>query len=168
MFVFFCIFELFNFSMLLFPNEIAASISQYIYSKYSIGFSFNITIIQSAIWIAITYIMIRYYQTNIYIERQYGYISRLEDKVAKIIKEPCFKRESENYLNNYPAVLDVIHVFYTWVIPILIIAINVIKSIMEWVNLVNIFGVLFDTLCCVFCVILTIMYLIMIHPRVHS
>ena len=66
LFVVFCIFELLNFSMLLFHEKITASISQYILSQYNISVDFSIAILQSAIWIALSYIMIRYYQTNIY------------------------------------------------------------------------------------------------------
>jgi len=165
LFVVFCVLELLNFSMLLFPNEIAKSISQYVYSTYEITFNFNIAILQSAIWIALIYTMIRYYQTNIYVERQYGYIALLEDKISKILHEKCFKRESDNYLNKYPKVLDLISIFYTWIIPILIIIVNVAKSFFEWRNLVDVFGGIFDTICCAFCAILTIMYLIMLHPH---
>lgn len=165
LFVIFCVLELLNFSMLLFPSEIAESISQYIYSTYEVTFNFNISLLQSAIWIVLSYTMIRYYQTNIYIERQYGYIALLEDKISKILHEKCFKRESDNYLDKYPKVLDLISIFYTWIIPALIIVVNVAKSIFEWRNLVNIWGVVFDTVCCAFCVILTVMYLIMMHPR---
>lgn len=165
LFVTFCIFELLNFTMLLFPNEIVTCLSAYIKTQYKVGFSFNVAIIQSALWTVITYVMIRYYQTNIYIERQYGYISTLEDKIAKIINEPCFKRESDNYLDKYPMVLNLISSFYTWVIPILIIMVNGLKVIIEWKNQINSFGVLFDTLCCIFNAILTIMYLLMIHSR---
>lgn len=87
LFVVFCVLELLNFSMLLFPSEIAESISQYIYSTYEVTFNFNISLLQSAIWIVLSYTMIRYYQTNIYIERQYGYIALLEDKISKILHE---------------------------------------------------------------------------------
>lgn len=163
--VVFCIFEILNFSMLLFPEKITASISQYILSQYNIKFDFSIAILQSAIWIVLSYIMIRYYQTNIYIERQYKYIAILEDKISIMLKEPCFKRESDNYLEKYPIVLDLISVFYTWIIPLLIIVINVGKLSMEFRTTSNLWSAIFDTLCCGFTVVLTIMYLVMMHPR---
>jgi hypothetical protein len=165
LFVVFCIFEILNFSMLLFPEKITASISQYILSQYNIKFDFSIAILQSAIWIVLSYIMIRYYQTNIYIERQYKYIAILEDKISIMLKEPCFKRESDNYLEKYPIVLDLISVFYTWIIPLLIIVINVGKLSMEFRTTSNLWSAIFDTLCCGFTVVLTIMYLVMMHPR---
>lgn len=165
LFVVFCIFELLNFFMLLFPEKITASISQYIFSKYNVTFDFNIVILQSAIWTALSYIMIRYYQTNIYIERQYKYIDVLEDKISTMLKEPCFKRESDNYLEKYPIVLDLIYVFYTWIIPLLIIIINIGKILIEFRSVSNFWSVMFDTLCCIFTAILTIMYLAMMHAH---
>ena len=105
------------------------------------------------------------YQTNIYIERQYKYIAVLEDKISTMLKETCFKRESDNYLEKYPIVLDLISIFYTWIIPLLIIIINIGKLWMEFRTASNLWSVIFDTLCCGFTAVLTIMYLAMMHPR---
>ena len=93
------------------------------------------------------------------------FIVPLQGRDLLMLKEPCFKRESDNYLEKYPIVLDLISVFYTWIIPLLIIVINVGKLSMEFRTTSNLWSAIFDTLCCGFTVVLTIMYLVMMHPR---
>lgn len=165
LFVAVCIFELLNLFMLLFPNEIAKSITQYIHTTYQVVFNFNIASLQSAVWIALSYTIVRYFQSNIYIERQYSYIGILEDRLSEILDEPSFNRETDNYLNDYPKVLDLIHVFYTWVIPVSIIVLNIMKSVCEWRLMVDFWSVVFDTICSGFCIVLTVLYLMMLHPK---
>lgn len=165
LFVAVCIAELLNLSMLLFPGEIGESVRKYIYTTYRVTFEFDPAYLQSAIWIVVTYALVRYFQTNIYIERQYGYIAMLEERLSQMLNEKCFDRESSNYLDEYPKVLDMIHVFYTWLIPISIVLVCVIKSIREWVHVTNYGCVVFDSVFSIFCVVLTILYLCMLHPR---
>lgn len=142
-----CILEIFNYSMLIFSNEIVLGISKYIFSKYEMTFDISVILVQSALWIIIVYILVRYFQTNIYIERQYSYIATLEEKISKELGESCFNRESGNYLDKYPKVLDVIAFFYTWCIPLLIILVNGSKIAFELIKLGNNWSVLFDSVC---------------------
>lgn len=165
LFVALCLFELLNVVVLIFPNEFVKVVSEMINSQYQTTVSLNIAILQSAVWITITYLMVRYYQTNIYVERQYKYIALLEEKISTEINDDCFNRESTNYLTKYPKVLDLISTFYTWIIPVLIIVANTIKIIFEWIYRINIWGTLFDTFCFVFCVVLSCLYLALMHPK---
>lgn len=165
LFISLCIFELLNSLMPIFSNEIALGISDYIYSQFKMAFNISVSLVQSVFWIIIVYILVRYFQTNIYIERQYGYIAILEEKISKEIDESCFYRESKNYLDKYPKVLDVIAFFYTWCIPALIVVVNVYIIIFQWKNKLDIYYMLFDSICCLFSMILTVLYLCMMHPR---
>jgi len=151
--------------MLIFSNEIVLGISEYIYSQYEMTFSISVVLVQSALWIIIVYILVRYFQTNIYIERQYGYIATLEEIISKEINESCFNRESNNYLENYPKILDVIAFYYTWGIPALIIFVNGTKITFEWLNPANIWSTLFDSFFCLFSMVLTVLYLCAMHSQ---
>ena len=126
---------------------------------FEIGLSF----FQCTIWIAITYTLVRYFQTMIHIERQYKYIAVIEQEVSRQLEWPSFDRESNSYLKNYPKALDLIHVFYTWIIPLLLILINLLKIALEAQNGTTIFPFIFDTICCLFCTVLSILYLIFMH-----
>ena len=83
------------------------------------------TILQTLLWVLVAYTLIRYVQHNTYIERQYAYIEELESSISKSLEGAKFDRESKNYLNEYPIVLDVIDIFYKWFAPILFITINI-------------------------------------------
>lgn len=89
------------------------------------------SLIQTFLWIMILYFSVKYCQSNIYIERQYKYIERLEKTITNNIKDYTFNRESENYLEEYPFVLNFIDVFYTWIVPLLFIIVNTIRMFIE-------------------------------------
>ena len=60
------------------------------------------TIIQTLIWLLIVYVMIRYIQDMLYIERQYTYLDKLEKEISNLTTTRIFSREGENYQKDYP------------------------------------------------------------------
>jgi hypothetical protein len=89
--------------------------TQRYYHNFSISkkqifhYYFNCTaIIQTFIWVIAFYLFIRYFQTNIYIERHYSYIMQLEQDISKELQSNIFNRERKNYLQSYPLILDII------------------------------------------------------------
>ena len=115
------------------------------------------------IWIVIAYISVRYIQAVIYIERQYTYISIIEKEVSEIIEWDYFNRESGFYLGKYPKILDLVHIFYTWIIPILIMLINILKILLEIISFTTILPLVFDLICCVFCIVIFLLYQFFMH-----
>lgn len=160
--------ELLNLALLLFPTIVMDSLSLYVDSQYQFKLDLSVNILQSTIWIAITYILVRYFQSNIYIERQYSYISKIEEQLAASLNEPLLKRESDSYLDNYPTVLNIIDFFYKWIVPILFIAINVFKIGNEVFCQGLNAGVAFDCVLCAGIVILIIFYLKMMHTQANT
>lgn len=158
-----CLAILFNLIFLIYPDEIIDILSQFFNNNYSITISITYIIIQSSCWILITYLLIQYLHKNIYVERQYTYLKNLEEEIGNELKTKVFNRESGNYLNNYPLILDVLDYFYKWFLPIAIVLINGIKLYYEYVNKVCLFLKITDTLCFSFIFLLIVLYLKMLH-----
>jgi hypothetical protein len=106
----------------------------------------------------------KYMQTSIYIERQYKYIEKLETEISKCF-ETNFDRESCSYENNYPLVLNTIHIIYAWIFPILSSLIIILKIYFEIKQNTNIIPLIFDTIIAVMIVLLNIFYLIFLHKK---
>lgn len=163
LFVYVCVFELINFVMLLFPQVINSALSAFLLETYKVSLSDLLGLLPTGIWLITTYVLVRYFQTTIYVERQYPYIEVIEAEITKETGLSCFDRESKAYLSNYPKVLDLIHIFYTWMIPVLLQVINTVKIILEWKVTAGIATTWVNTLIYVFLVVLTILFLIFMH-----
>lgn len=168
LFVYVCIFELLNFLMLLFPQVINSALSTFLLETYKVSVSELLGLLPTGIWLITTYVLVRYFQATIYVERQYSYIEVIETEIAKETKLFCFDRESKAYLSNYPKVLDLIHVFYTWMIPLLLQVINTVKIILEWTTTPNTVTMWVNTIIYVFLLILTILFLVFMHSPVKA
>ena len=163
LFVYVCVFELLNFLMLLFPQVINSALSAFLLEAYKVSLSELLSLLPTGIWLITTYVLVRYFQTTIYVERQYPYIEVIEAEIAKETKLVCFDRESKAYLSNYPKVLDMIHIFYTWMIPILLQVINTVKIFLEWRSVQSPVIVWVDTAIYAFLFVLTILFLAFLH-----
>ena len=163
LFVYVCVFELVNFLMLLFPQVINSALSAFLLETYKVSVSELLGLLPTGIWLITTYVLVRYFQTTIYVERQYPYIKVIEDEIAKETKLSCFDRESKAYLNNYPTALNLIHIFYTWMIPVLLQIINTVKIFLEWRAMSNAVTTWANTVIYVFLLVLTVLFLIFMH-----
>lgn len=116
-----------------------------------------IAVLQSLIWAFLAYVTIRYVQANVKVERDYFYIHQLEEQLG-------IGRDGENYLNNYPVVLDFIDFFYKKMYPLSLIVWIFAKSVLEWINPNK------EVVCCVvdsmiglFIIALTVLYMAFLH-----
>lgn len=126
------------------------------------------TILQTLLWVLVAYTLIRYVQHNTYIERQYAYIEELESSISKSLEGAKFDRESKNYLNEYPIVLDVIDIFYKWFAPILFITINISRIVIEWKERGISLATICDSAICSLIFIVSLFYILAIHPKVYK
>ena len=76
-------------------------------------------------------LIIKYYQVNLLIEKQYEYINSIENRINSIIGEEIITREGKDYVLNYPIVKDIIHSIYTIVFPIIILSYSVFRIIRQ-------------------------------------
>ncbi|MCI8307071.1 MAG: hypothetical protein HFH14_03375 [Lachnospiraceae bacterium] len=143
-FIILCILEAFSFLLLIRPEQVLNLIIDSINSQLDITLTFGNTILQTLLWILIIYVMIRYIQDVFYIERQYSYIGSLEAAMESLMQDAIkesktlsvnsklFLRESDNYLTDYPIVLNLIDLFYKTLIPVIFIVINTVRIYNEW------------------------------------
>lgn len=119
-------------------------------------------VIQTLLWILVLYVFMRYCQLNIYVERQYKYLSDIENELLE--NGLKISREGKNYNENYPVVLCVIDFLYKWFFPILFLGINVIRISTEicW-NTWSV-SIVCDLLIAIATVCLSISYILTLHP----
>lgn len=125
-----CILEALSFLMTIRPSDILNIFTGGIKEKLDITLNLSSNILQTLIWISITYVTIRYVQDVLYIERQYDYMALLEKELSESMN--VFKREGEHYQNDYPMVLNFIDLFYKMLSPVLFLTINTVRVVFEW------------------------------------
>ena len=148
------IFEVLNIIFLYQPLEFAKIIQNSLNLSQNIKIestSFLVTSLQIVISVAISYLLIRYFQSNIWAERQYSYISKLENELTAKADTDIFCRESAEYSRNYPFVLNIIDIFYKFIIPLILLLLHLVKicSFLEVIthnfNIVSFIEIIIDT-----------------------
>lgn len=164
-FVCLCILETVAYLWALDPEKMKAALQSY---EILSGFvNLGHEIIQTFLWMMIVYVLIRYVQDMVYVERQYGYLTKLEIKISSIVADEMFSRESDNYLKEYPKILNLIDLFYKMVMPVLFLFINLVHIIMEWQYAQkNVLSVLCDSFLFAVIFIITWFYFFWIHPDI--
>lgn len=162
-----CILEAISFWLLIQPEKVFELLTDGINNGLDVTLSLSNTIMQTLLWIVTVYILIRYIQDVLYVERQYGYLSVLEKQISELNEIDIFKRESDNYLSNYPIVLNLIDLFYKTFMPILFIIINSVRIFMEWENAIQIsIALVCDTAIFSAVFIITWFYFFEIHSKI--
>lgn len=166
-FLMLCILEAISFWFLIQPEKVFQLLTDGINNGLDVSLSLSNTIMQTLLWIVTVYILIRYIQDVLYVERQYGYLSALEKQISELNEIDIFKRESDNYLSNYPIVLNLIDLFYKTFMPILFIIINSVRIFMEWENAIRIsIALVCDTAIFSAVFIITWFYFFEIHSKI--
>ena len=165
-----CFLEAASFLMLIKPAEVTKNIFENILKgQLDISIELGDAVFQTLLWIAIIYVMMRYIQDTLYVERQYPYIDSLEKKMPNLCEIDVFVREGENYQRNYPMVLNFIDLFYEMLAPILFLTINTIRIVTEWQSLNNVTASLTcDTILYTSLFIITWFYFFEIHSKITS
>ena len=110
--------EAFLFFLLIRPEKAFELITSRISKELNMSLQLSNSIIQTLIWLLIVYIMIRYVQDMLYVERQYLYLNKLEKEISYLSSTDIFSREGENYQKDYPIVLNLIDLFYKILMPV--------------------------------------------------
>lgn len=164
-FIMLCILEAFSFLVLIRPEKAFELIINGINQEMNMTLQLSNTIIQTLIWLLITYVMIRCVQDMLYVERQYSYLNNLENEISKSIN--VFKREGENYQENYPMVLNFIDLFYKMLMPIFFTIINMIRIYKEWLSFCEIhIALVCDSVLFIAIFVITWFYFFEIHPQI--
>ena len=81
-FVILCILEALSFLLLIRPETASKLILTGINKDMETPLQLSNAIIQTLLWLLIAYVMIRYIQDVLYVERQYVYLDNLESKIT--------------------------------------------------------------------------------------
>lgn len=168
-FVYLCVLEAISFMLIKNPDFICALLNDVVRKELEATILFSNCILQTLVWVLIAYVLVRYVQDVLYVERQYKYLSTLEKKISLLLEETddknIFTREGDNYLNNYPMVLNFIDLFYKILAPILFTAINIVHIVQEWNSGMTRTMLVVDTVICVAIFVITWFYFFEIHDK---
>lgn len=162
LFIIVCIICSIQFLLIASPESMLNLAVAWIKETYKFDISIQISTVQTGMWLILLYFTMRYYQANTYIERQYTYIHKLENKIATLA-DLSFDRESSSYLDLYPKVLDEIYIIYTWIFPIVYLIIITTKIVIEVKSFTLNIASIIDLLMFTCCSSLTILYLGLLH-----
>lgn len=162
-----CILEAFSFLILIRPEKAFKLILDGINLELDSTLQISNTIIQTLLWLLIAYVMIRYIQDVLYVERQYMYLNKLEKEISNNMTVNIFSREGDHYLHNYPMVLNFIDLFYKMLMPIFFGVINIVRIYKEWKSVKGItIAIIADTVLCVAILIIIWFYFFEIHSKI--
>lgn len=166
-FVILCVLEAVSFLLLIRPEMAFELILKGINKDIETPLQLSNTIIQTLIWLLIVYVMIRYIQDMLYIERQYTYLDKLEKEISNLTISGIFSREGENYQRNYPMVLNFIDLFYKMLMPILFALINIVRIHGEWIlSQESTIALVCDTILCVAIIVIDWFYFFEVHTKI--
>jgi hypothetical protein len=119
----------------MFPSVADGAVAQFLNFKYGLTFSIDLSVIGNAIWLAVLVFALRYFQSAVFVERQYDYIHRIEEELNKTAGEEVITREGKSYLKDYPWFSDWMTILYKAVFPLLLILVTATEIGIEWVHL---------------------------------
>jgi len=127
----------------------------------------NSKTIDSILWFILLSLVIRYYQTSILVERQYVYLSIVENELNSIIlKDYVFQREGKAYANYYKLFPEWAWIIYTFVFPALLILVSGYKLVREIFTYTKIeLTIIMDVLFFFTILATTIIYMISYHYK---
>lgn len=103
-------------------DMVNSAISSWTTKQLDINIDKNSNLFGTLLWFLLFGFTSKYYQTVLYIERQYGYIHHLEEVISsKYAGTRAFTREGKNYLEEYPIFLDWIWILYTIAFPLIVL-----------------------------------------------
>jgi len=148
------------------PIEASNLIAQLIVKKIDISVKIDFLYIQSIIWFSLLAVVIKYFQSVIFIERQYNYLHALEEQLSSEYNGETFTREGKSYLNNYPKFLNWASFLYTVLFPAILAVITTSKIVSEYQQYrFNEVLVILNALFYFFIVISLTLYLYGIHSK---
>jgi len=121
--------------------------------------------ISTLLWLLLFGFTTRYYQVVLEIERQYGYLHTLEEKLnGYYLETKIFTREGKSYLSKYPLFSKWVWLFYTVFFPCLIVFSVIMKGCSEIRGMQSIkVNQIIDFACCLVIATSSILYIYQLH-----
>jgi hypothetical protein len=77
----------------------------------------------NATWVVVAVVVLKYCQLTKSVERQYGFLHLLEDKISDALgDDDVYRREGRVYLQDYPALLNWAWIYYTILFPLALLS----------------------------------------------
>lgn len=115
------------------PVDPSKAVSDIVKEQLKVTLSMNRDAVYSMLWFALLCLVVRYFQTNIVVERQYDYIHKVEDELNSSYdpQGDIFTREGKSYLNNFSSFSTLSGYLYILVFPVLLIIVTSYKIYTE-------------------------------------
>ena len=154
------------FTLQLSSTEVVVSVvNDYVSKTTGIKLGKSTDFISTLLWLLLLGFTTRYYQVVIEIERQYGYLHALEEKLNGYYPESkAFTREGKSYLSKYPLFSNWVWLLYTVFFPCLIIFCVIMRIYSEIEGMQSIeANQIIDFICCLIIAISSILYIYRLH-----
>lgn len=148
------------------PKDFGDSVSSLISAQLSVQSKIDLAFISTLLWFILLVISIKYYQTVVFIERQYDYIHSLEELISNYFDKKAFTREGISYLSNYPKFSNWTFFLYTIFYPVCLVFVITIKIINEF-SLAQSFSLLqiINAILYLSILISSVLYLFLVHLK---
>lgn len=114
------------------PDETSGILTQVISKKLDLKAPINFLYVQSIIWFVLLSVIIKYFQSVVFIERQYSYIHALEKTLSVEYGDGSFTREGDSSLKDYPVFLNWASFLYTILFPSILLVVLTSKILVEY------------------------------------
>lgn len=126
----------------------------------------NASAITAVLWFLLLSVTVRYFQANVYIDRRYKYLHKMEEDINILLSQSLINREGKSYLKNYPLFSSWIHILYTWIFPIGLLLTVSAKYYLEWPGYSHFSGIHFAQLLIFLAICISVfLYLLFLHKR---
>ena len=127
------LFLFFQFLLIFYSSQVVDFINGILKSKLNFDSSLGYEAVSVLLHAMLLIHLMKYFQLNVSINRQYSYLHEIENKINKF-RNDFITREGKSYLNNYPLFSNFIDVFYTTIFPLLVIFISCTILIKNLIN----------------------------------
>jgi hypothetical protein len=103
------------------PEEAWQVFQEVLRKKFGISVAIAPRLIGTLLWVVLLSLIIPYYQYAVLVDRQYGYVHRLEARLRELMDEETFDREGRAYLTDRPLFLRFVKYVYVGVFPALLL-----------------------------------------------
>lgn len=107
------------------PALFRSQLSSVLSKRLDLSAPLDLTAVSVLLWFSLLAFVVRYCQATVHLERLYAYVHRLEDELQRYFPGIAFTREGKSYYSHYPPFTKWAHGIYTWLFPLLLVALSV-------------------------------------------
>lgn len=154
------------FILTIIPVDPSKAVSDIVKEQLKVTLSINRDAIHTMLWFVLLCLVVRYFQINIVVERQYNYIHKVEGELNSCYDPlgDMFTREGKSYLNNFKLFSSLAGYLYILVFPLLLVIITSYKIFTELMTKTFFdLTLVLDIVFCVLIFVYTVVYSFSIH-----